>query len=353
MSPIPLIDAAEAIDAAWLQAIFAQHGIDAADLKIRSVAPIGQGNLAEVVRVSLASAVAAVPSSVVCKLSAKSAATSAFAQAFGAYLREIFCYQQLLQSSLYRVPRSFFAAVSDDGLKFNLVMEDLSAARPGNQVAGCSVREAEAAMLQLANLHHAHWNDARMLDVAWLINPRGEYAAMQQQMYAQGVEQFRQRYAAQIGPEFLSLMDKVAPRVGAWAVAPAARNTFCHNDARVDNFMFIDHAHGAVEAVILDWQLASYRNPLVDVAYFLTGSISVEDRRAHEKDLLRVYFERVREADAALTFEQVLEDYRSQIISGLVTTVGSSVVIPSGDRDALLLALATRNCAAVADWNFI
>jgi len=353
MNDILLIDDVEAIDAAWLQAIFARNGINAADLEIRDVTPIGQGNLADVVRVSLTSTVAAVPSSLVLKLSARSATTSAFAQAFGAYLREVFCYRQLLQPSLYRVPHCIFAEVSDDGLKFNLVMEDLSEARSGNQVTGCNVNEAESALLQLANLHRTHWNDSRMLDVTWLINPRGEYAAMQHQMYAQGVEQFRQRYAAEIDPDFLSLMEKIAPRVGEWAAAPSARNALCHNDARVDNFMFIDHADGAIEAVILDWQLASYRNPLADVAYFMTGSISVEDRRTHEKDLLRAYFERVREADVTLTFEQVLDDYRSQIISGLVATVGSSVVIPPGDRDALLLALATRNSAAVLDWDFI
>jgi len=350
MGSVRLIDEIGAIGAGWLQEIFGEQGIDAPDLKILDLVPIGQGNLAEVVRVELESRATAVPRSVVCKLSAASVAKARFSQLLGAYLREAACYRQLLRPTLYRVPRCYFAAVSDDGLGFNLVMEDLSSARAGDQVAGCSVGEAEAALRQLANLHHAHWNDARMLDVPWLVDPRGQYGSMVHGLYAQGVEQFRQRYGERLGPEYLALIARLAPEVGAWAAAVTERNALCHNDARVDNFMFLDLPGGEVEAVILDWQLASYRNPLVDVAYFLTGSIDVEDRRAHEERLLRSYFERVREADASLRFEQVLSDYRRQIISGLVATVGSAVVIPPGERDALLLALATRNCAAVLDW---
>src|ERR1019366_5254104 len=215
------------------------------------------------------------------------------------------------------------------------------------QVAGCSVAEACAAISELALLHRSHWNGNRL---NWLIDPTGPFSVLWQQVYAQGASIFRQRFADRLDATHLELIDKLVPRIQEWTGAPSIRKTFVHGDARVDNFLFIDNDQRQTKAVLLDWQLSAFRNPLYDVAYFLTVIISVEDRRQHERSQIEGYFRLVQDAEPGPPFDQIHADYRDQIISGLGTTVVSALSIPAGPQgDALLLALANRNCTAVLD----
>jgi hypothetical protein len=348
----PLIGSSTEITGRWLEQVFAPEDASPISIQINSIEPIGQGNTGEVVRVSLSSDSIDVPASVVCKLGSTPPEARALRRTFGPYQREASCYRHFLRHASCRTPRCYLANVSDDGLGCNLVLEDLSrATRPGNQVAGCSVAEASAAISELALLHRSHWNGNRL---NWLIDPTGPFSVLWQQMYTQGASIFRERFADRLDAAHLELIGKLIPRIQEWTAAPSIRKTFVHGDARVDNVLFIDNGQGQTKAVLLDWQLSAFRNPLYDVAYFLTGSISVEDRRQHEKSLLEGYFRLVRDAESGLTFDQIHADYRDQIISGLLTTVFAALSIPAGPQgDALLLALANRNCAAVLDWEWM
>jgi thiamine kinase-like enzyme len=127
------------------------------------------------------------------------------------------------------------------------------------------------------------------------------------------------------------------------------RGTLTHGDPRVDNILFIDGPRADdVQAVLIDWQLTGWRNPMHDVGYFLSGSVSVEDRRAHERDFLDRYAETI---GFRYTLAEVTADYRVQLLSGLMTTVACYGLIPLTPAfDALLIALLRRNAAAAADW---
>ena len=345
----PLIGSSKEITGRWLEQVFARHDASPISIQINSIEPIGQGTTAEVVRVSLSSDSIDVPASVVCKLVSMPPEARVSGRTFDPFKCEAFCYRHFLRHGCCRTPRCYLANVSDNGSGCNLVLEDLSrATRPGNQVAGCSVAEASAAISELALLHRAHWNGNRL---DWLIDPTGPFSVLWQQAYAQGASIFRERFTDRLDAAYLELIDKLVPRIQEWTAAPSIRKTFVHGDARVDNFLFLDDGQGQTKAVLLDWQLSAFRNPLYDVAYFLTGSISVEDRRQHEKSLLDEYFHLVHDAEPGLTFDQIQADYRDQIISGLLTTVFAALSVPAGPPgDTLLLALANRNCTAVLDW---
>ncbi len=123
-----------------------------------------------------------------------------------------------------------------------------------------------------------------------------------------------------------------------------------HGDPRVDNILFRDGPEG-VQAILIDWQVTGVRQPLHDLGYFLSGSVSVEDRRSAERDLLALYAERM---GPGYSESEVVADYRIQLISGLLTTSAAVAVLPDSDGvNRLLLALLERNCAAVADWDSI
>jgi len=120
----------------------------------------------------------------------------------------------------------------------------------------------------------------------------------------------------------------------------------------VDNILFATGSDGLPSAYIIDWQCAGVGDPQFDLAYFLTGSLSPEDRRACERTLIARHALALRTHDASYTDDVALANYRRNVVSGLQATVGAAVAIPSTPQtDALLLALVRRNCAAVADWD--
>jgi thiamine kinase-like enzyme len=132
---------------------------------------------------------------------------------------------------------------------------------------------------------------------------------------------------------------------------PQTRLTLTHGDPRVDNVLF-EQVDGATRAVLIDWQVTGLRNPMYDVGYFLSGSISIDDRRAHEDALLEHYLREFATVRAGYSRADALHDYRTQVLSGLVITTAAISVLPDNDAvNTLILALLERNCAAVRDWD--
>ena len=61
-----------------------------------------------------------------------------------------------------------------------------------------------------------------------------------------------------------------------------------HGDYRLDNMLF--GAPGAPRPfAAVDWQTVGWGQVMTDASYFLGGSLTLEDRRAHEQELLREY----------------------------------------------------------------
>ena len=65
--------------------------------------------------------------------------------------------------------------------------------------------------------------------------------------------------------------------------------TLVHYDYRVGNMLFA----GEDDLAMLDWQSPLIGQGTVDLAWFLTDSISPTDRRAHEGELIRLYIDQL------------------------------------------------------------
>jgi hypothetical protein len=73
-----------------------------------------------------------------------------------------------------------------------------------------------------------------------------------------------------------------------------------------------------------DWQCSSKGNWARDLAYVLSTSLSIEDRRASERDLLRYYLDRLHAAGGArIGFEDGWKLYREQLFSALAWWTGT------------------------------
>jgi aminoglycoside/choline kinase family phosphotransferase len=115
-----------------------------------------------------------------------------------------------------------------------------------------------------------------------------------------------------------------------------------HGDPHLGNMYFPgDRGIG-----FLDWQ-RMMRGPWIwDVAYTLCGFLSPNDRRAHEKALLRDYLTDLTKLGApAPSFEDAWTLYRAQLFYGMVW-----VVVPPGTQpEDAIESVSTRFAQAIVD----
>ena len=103
--------------------------------------------------------------------------------------------------------------------------------------------------------------------------------------------------------------------------------TISHGDCRLGNCLFsADYS----DVILTDWEVNSITYYLWDVSYCMVCSFTPEDRRAHERDVLRRYLDAIREDPAnedVPSLESALEMHRISMVvihffSGLIALFG-------------------------------
>lgn len=352
ISPAPaLLDVVTEIDAAWVQSVLRHAGHDVDIAHVRST-PIGAGNVSDTVRVEIDYGAGSTgPAAVVVKLRPSNADVHAHGLRSGAYHREIGAYRAIGAQQACRIPTCYW--VAGDETTINLVMEDLSTTTvPGDQVAGCGPVDAEAVVTELARLHSSFFPLTDDTAPAWMIRLT-DVCEYWSDAAESGAATALDRFATDLPPEFVEVIEGGSALVRQWHNLPHKNLTFTHGDPRVDNVLF-ERSGAEVSAVMIDWQVTGLRSPMYDVGYFLSGSLSAEDRRAHEKHLIQRYVEVFAEQAPGYDEAAATADYQIQLLSGLYITLAAITVLPDNDVvNRLILALLQRNCAAAVDWKSV
>ncbi len=347
LRPPEFLTSVDDIDHLWIESVLAQAGVEVPRITKVAIKPIGHGNMSETVRVDLTyhDDVGGAPRSVVCKFHARDDHRMQVAALYGPYRREAESYALLGAQPPLRVPRLYHAKVSSDDRESNLVFEDLSSfCEPGDQLTGCGIAEARGVMAELSALHRCFWNAPQLSAMPW--------TASQSALPAQGAAILHERYAGLLSDEEFETIDSSLRSIDEWLATAPRTVTFIHGDPRVDNIMFDRRDPPSVRAYLIDWQGARTGDAQSDVAYFLSSSVSPEDRRACERELVSAHAAAIAEVDPSYTSEAAFAAYRRNIVSGLHMTLVATCVIPFSTPhvDRLLTTLARRNCAAIRDW---
>jgi aminoglycoside phosphotransferase (APT) family kinase protein len=241
------------------------------------------------------------------------------------------------------------AEITDDGTEFTLLLEDLSPALPGDQLAGCSLEQAEAAVRNLAALHASRWNDASLLDYRFLAPGDRARADATAATFGSSVEEFLRRYESRLDDSDVNTLRRSAESLADWLVARPEPFTVVHGDHRLDNLMF--HPDGWVAA--LDWQSVSASPPGRDLAYFIATTFESAERTAVEKQLVTAYHAELEDRGVAgYSYEQCFDDYRvGQLQGPMITVFGAVTATAAADQraDLMFLAMARRSCAAIRE----
>jgi aminoglycoside phosphotransferase (APT) family kinase protein len=161
-----------------------------------------------------------------------------------------------------------------------------------------------------------------------------------------------ERLGDQIGPEDAATLAATAGVVPAFLLRDRDRFAPLHGDYRLDNLMF---APAGASVAAVDWQTLSCGLPGRDVAYLIATSLSVEDRRRHEHDLVEAHRDGlaahgVRGYDHELAFE----DYRVGLMQcPLVIVLGAAFSTRTERGDAMFAAMIRRSSAAIRELDTI
>jgi hypothetical protein len=201
-------------------------------------------------------------------------------------------------------PRLYYAAADDASQRAVLLLEDLSGGRQGDVLRGCSIEDAALVIDELAPFH-AQWWGERVLARGFPVS--GQDPQVRQERYVGQVDLFLERYGDLLPNGLVDVLDRLRSQLVVVRQALHARaKTLIHADLHLDNMLFDARGEGR-SVTVLDWQTVRVGPPAIDVALFLFGSLSVENRRAAESELLERY---IGGLSASVVREYTIEELR-------------------------------------------
>lgn len=293
-----------------------------------------------------------VPQSVVVKLASTDPTSRATGIALRNYEREVRFYREIASTVDVRAPHCHFADWNPESGDFVIVLEDLAPAVQGNQITGCTLDEARAAVAELAKLHGPRWNDPTLSGIDWLgRRESGDDAAQLNGIFAAVKPGFLATFGEALrdvaGADGPAMVDELGAKIPAYVAAKTPPYTVTHGDYRLDNMLF--SADGTACAVV-DWQTPGHGNGVSDLAYFIGAGLLPDDRRRHEWDLVEAYCRGVEAYGHVLDRAWVREHYRRESLSGLIMAVVASQIVQRTERgDQMFTAMATRHALQARD----
>ena len=306
--------------------------------------PIGTGQMADTTRFSLTYDVpGAGPASVVGKFASADDQSRGTGLALRAYEIEVRFYREVAAAVTARLPAVYLAAVEPETGWFTLLLEDIVGAEQGDQIEACGPDVAAAVLDEMAGLHAPCWERPDLARLEWLNRSTPDSDAMLVALVSALLPGFLERYADRLDPEHQEVCQLFAEKLPVWLDTRSAQRTASHGDFRLDNLLF---QGGAARPVVIDWQTAAWAPASVDVAYFIGGCLSTEDRRLHEADLLVHYHAALRRRGVEdYTLEQLRHDTRHDVFGGVLMAIVASMVVQRTERGDLMFLTSTARHA--------
>jgi hypothetical protein len=307
----------------------------------------GEGFMGQLARVRLTSPDAGAPASVIVKLPTADPGGLFVGEMMRVWEREHCFYRDVASHMKIRIPVAL-VNVADPPC---LVLEDLAPAVVGDHVAGASVSQAERAIDTLAH-HHATWFEHPLLQtLEWMPGLDDPSILTLSDSFALGWPSFLERFGDELPARCLRWCERFVEGVPDWIAGHFDKPvTLTHGDFRLDNLLFAEDGSVAV----IDWQLSMRAPGQADFVCFCANNLSIDMRRAHERDLLDRYVATLHASGVpsdAVTVDSVWQGYLEGLVFYAVSFGASLLTIdPTNPRGvALFEALVRRTFTAVDD----
>ncbi len=334
---------------AWITQALHARGIDARVARLESEG-VGTGQLGETRRFFLhyeGPTAPDAPRTVVGKFSSPNEVARKTGCEMGFYKSEVMFYRELSHRAGIRTPSVFVAELDPVTNDFVLLLEDLAPAKQGDQMRGCTIAEAQAALSEAARLHAAFWNDESLLTADWCYVPPGAQGFYTTALIEQSWDHVKKHYDGWLSPEVQDVCAKYVRNHAYWNRPRQFPKVFSHNDFRPDNMMF----HPGQRVAVVDWQTSNFLGTGMDVAYFLGGALSREVRQANEQALLQGYHAELLALGVKdYSFEHLMADYRHYSFAVIAVAIAATLIVKRTERgDAMLMQMTIGGALQALD----
>lgn len=347
------------IDVFWLSALLQERLGTSSRLVAIDATSIGTGQVGENVRFELTwDAVGHdLPASVVGKFPSRSEVSRATAVQIDTYTKEVGFYRDLQAAVTIRTPRIHHVGWNPDTNDFVLIMEDIIPAEQGDQLAGCTLEQAELAIDEAVGLHAPTWGHTAELggDHDWLVGPTDETVGFRMHLFTMLTPGFVERYEGRLSAGDLALASMLSEQFVQWYQVAATwadeHGAWCvaHGDYRLDNMLF-GTPPGSPALTVVDWQTVGIGTGPGDIAYFCGSGLPQVDRSTHERLLVQRYGEGLRAAGVDVSDEAVWDGYVLGSVGGLYMAVLASQIVERTERgDEMFAVMAERHAAQIRD----
>ena len=290
------------------------------------------------------------PATVICKFAALRDGVLASARRGRTHERELRCYDELLSATAVSTPGFHAAWYDPDTAHFLLVQSAIAADTSIDQVAGIDAELVAMVGAEAATLHHQFWKSSVLADLEWL--PRlddplriGNLTTLA----ATGWGPLCDLVDTEFPPAERRLGDELPERLeAALRTLASLPSTLIHSDLRTDNLLF---SEDRTSVTLVDWQGAGIGPGSFDMAYLISQSMTVTDRRAHEADLVAGYLAQLEASGTAQSNDDFMTGYALAHHYGL--TIACALPLISDASQArvarLATAMARRSIEALRD----
>lgn len=268
------------------------------------------------------------------------------------YANEVRFYRDIRDSLDLEAPRSFATQFDPETGRFGLLLEDLTIrdARFPSALDPVSLGEVRSLLGRLAALHARFWNSPRFeTDLSWVPTPLSGgmfdvFDSVGLELIEDQVSRnlFKQELIAPLGRSLAEMWELLWVVQRRHCVEPV---TLLHGDPHVGNTYLLPGERGG----LLDWQLMMRGSWAHDVIYLMVTAVDTETRRAHQRDLIAEYLDRLRASGVtdAPTLDDAFDQCRAAALWGLV--IGWLICPPENYGQPITEANIARLVAAVQD----
>lgn len=233
------------------------------------------------------------------------------------YQNEVNFYKHIRPELNLETPRCFGSDYDHENHAcFSILLEDVTVrgAEFLNVTKHVSVENMRQLLATQAKLHAHFWQSPRLLkggDLDWVqTQVDGAVAGLLMTAVAPFIQ--NEIDTVQHKREMIQAIGKTGPELLAGTLALHRHQqtlpyTLVEGDMHIGNTYRLPDGAGG----LIDWQLMTRSHHMHDVNYIITTGLTVEDRRNHERDLLKFYLERLGAEGGFVppTFEQTWPDY--------------------------------------------
>jgi hypothetical protein len=345
MPEVEVVTEPAGLTPAWLTTALRARGHDVTVTGV-NIEPVGTGQMGASYRLALTvdGAPGALPPTLVAKLPAPDAGRAATAAP--GYRAELTFYEHVAPTVRARIPACHLHVASDDWHRFTLLLEDLAPAEQGDQIAGCGVDAAIAAVVNLAGLHGPRWGDPTLWEIPHVAPLGPDDVDFFAAVFADALKTFTPRFEAALGATDRVLLDSVAGVLEGFLLGRADRFSVLHGDYRLDNLLF---APDGSSVAAVDWQTMTVGLPGRDLAYLVATSLDPADRGAGEHDIVAAYHEALGgHGVEGYDLNTCFEDYRVGMLQcPLILVLGAAYGSRTGRGDAMFRVMTERSLRAM------